>query len=287
MSARRRLLAAYAQAHPEQVARRLETSDPEQAAEALLELKATEAALVLRHVAPAAAARVLENVPPERSEPVLEELRPDIAAALLRRVAEGSRAVLLGALPASRRRVLDRLLRAGPATAAAHVDPSVVALPREVTVEEAVDRLRAEPQAISDHVYVVDPGYRLVGLVMLGALLRADPQAPLGAVMESRPDAVSASAGLEACVGHPAWRRLYALPVVDRGGVLLGVLHYETLRRVEGALGRGPVVGDIVSTGAALAELYAVGLTAITRWAARLFRAPAPSPPLGDEGGEG
>ena len=105
--------------------------------------------------------------------------------------------------------------------------------------------------------------------------------------MEARPNAVSARVGLEACVGHPAWRRLYALPVVDGGVKLLGMLHYETLRRVEGALGRGPVVSDIVTTGAALAELYAVGLAAITRWAATLFRTPAPSPPLGDEGGEG
>jgi len=287
MRARAQLLAAYAAAHPEQFARRLETSDPEQAAAVLLELEATGAAVVLRHLAPPAAARVLQRIPSDRGEQVLEALRPDIAAALLRRVPEGSRTVLLGALPASRRRLVDRLLRAGPATAAAHVDPSVVAFPREVTVDEAVDRLRSGPQASSPHVYVVDPGHRLVGLVSLDALLRGDPQALLGAVMETRPDAVSATAGLEACLGHSSWRRLYALPVVDRGGVLLGLLHYETLQRAESALGRGPIVGDIVTTGAALAELYAVGLAAIIRWTASLFHTSVPRPPSRDEGGEG
>ena len=104
--------------------------------------------------------------------------------------------------------------------------------------------------------------------------------------MRGRTDAVYGHAGLEACVRHPAWRRLCALPVVDRDGVLLGLLHYETLRRMESQLGRGPVVGGVVTTGTALAELYATGLFAMTRWAASLFRAPATSSHARDEGGQ-
>jgi magnesium transporter len=280
------LLEAYAAAHPDQVARTLETADPEAAATTLLELEPAEAALVLQHVAPPAAARLLERLPSSSGKRLLEELRDDVAAALLRRVPESARADLLAALPTSRRRALDLLLRARPATAAAHVIPSVIALPSEVTAGAAIDRVRAEPQASSHHVYVIDSRHRLIGVVTLGALLRADPGATLRAVMRARPDAVYGHAGVEACVRHPAWRRLSELPVVDRDGVLLGVLHYETLRRMESQLGRGPVAGGVVTTGTALAELYATGLFATTRWAGSLFRAPAMSSRVPDEGGQ-
>jgi hypothetical protein len=66
---------------------------------------------------------------------------------------------------------------------------------------------------------------------------------------------LQARAGVGAILAHPAWRELHALPVVDEGGLLVGVLRrevYEELRERP----TEPGTSSSTNVGLALAELF-------------------------------
>ena len=67
-------------------------------------------------------------------------------------------------------------------------------------------------------------------------------------------------------VMHPAWKRLHALPVVDREGRLLGAIRYGALRAIEAELGERLLRFD-ARVAPALAELCALGVAAIVSMA--------------------
>jgi len=98
----------------------------------------------------------------------------------------------------------------------------------------------------------------------------------LGELMTRDPQALLASASRESIASHPAWQRVHALPVVDRGGVLLGAVRYETVRRLERELGRAARDPDRHATASALAELYGLGLGGFVEWASTTVRGTGP-----------
>jgi hypothetical protein len=84
--------------------------------------------------------------------------------------------------------------------------------------------------------------------------------------MTKNPDALAADTPIELILKHPAWRRVHALPVLDRDRRLLGALRYSTFRALEAELGKAQSGPDAGRTALALAELYGVGASALTQW---------------------
>ena len=64
----------------------------------------------------------------------------------------------------------------------------------------------------------------------------------------------------ESIVAHPAWKRIHALPVVERDGRFVGVIRYESVRQLEGRLLEQDVEDHAARTATALGEVYALGL---------------------------
>ena len=106
-----------------------------------------------------------------------------------------------------------------------------VTLPRELTVGEALARLRemAETPNMIYYLYIVagEDSWKLDGVIALRSLILSDPSAPLERVMRS-----------ELQVAHPhdaavdvaqkiAEYNLLALPVVDEAGDILGIVTFD------------------------------------------------------------
>jgi magnesium transporter len=257
MTLQSRLARELLRLDPVRAAAALEELDLAEAARLLGAIGAEEAAPLLAAIAPHAAAAVLERLPAPGAAAMLERLEQDTAARLVRRLAEVHREAILAHLPPAPARALTTLLHFPEHTAGALMDPGVLALPRDITVDEARRRVRDASNHARYNVYVVDRNHVLVGVVNLRELLVAAPHATLADVMTPDPQRLVAHADRAAVVAHPGWKHVHSIPVVDERGCYLGAVRYRTLRQLEEEL-LGAAEAD-ADASRALGELFAAG----------------------------
>jgi magnesium transporter len=105
------------------------------------------------------------------------------------------------------------------------MSPAVVALPKEMTCQEAIEALRkvAEEMETVYYAYVVDQG-RLIGVLSLRDLVFARPEAPIERVMRTGLVTLPADMPVEEVARTFDKYNFLALPVVDQEGRLLGIV---------------------------------------------------------------
>lgn len=180
---------------------------------------------------PHAAAEVLHVVPAAVAAGVVDSLDPDEAAELLRALPDGERAAVLGAMRVARSAVVRGLLAWPDDSAAARMNPEVATVRPTMTVREAVDALRAQPEATADsaEVWVTsDPaaeggGTALLGVVSFRDLVLAAPELLIADLMREDVVTVEPTADQERAARLLQDHHLAVLPVVA-DGQLLGVL---------------------------------------------------------------
>lgn len=266
MSAEVLLARAFAAAYPDEVARFIERLPPEGAAEVLGALEAESAANVLARAVPLIAAHSLARLDAQAAGEILEASHPTLAADLLFRLERATRSRLLDAISPARAEDLKRMTEYGPRRAGGRLDPRAPALPETLSVSEVFERLRAYPAGVMHYVYAIDSERRLTGVINMRELMLAPPDAPLGTILARNPEALFAHDPLEVIARHAGWKRNHALPVIDRDRRFLGALRYSTFRAIETELGQAAAGPDADQTASALAELCAVGASAMTRF---------------------
>ncbi len=278
MELERELALRVLAAHPGEAARVVERLPVEAAAGLLRSAELKSCAAMLAQMAPGAARRALAAIPADRAGAIAGELPVAVAAIFLRGLSAEVRAPILAALRSRRARALESLLRYPEGSAGALMDPEVLALPEDLTAEEAVERVREAAHAARYNLYVVDREQRLVGVLNQRELLVAPRDATLGSLMSRSVHRLPAEADRVAVVSHPAWRVVHALPVVDRSGVYLGAVRYRAFRQLEDALRARR--GDPSVTARALGDLFRTGAAAVVD----MLSTPAPregGPPHG------
>ncbi|UNX53676.1 magnesium transporter [Georgenia sp. TF02-10] len=166
-------------------------------------------------------ARVFAGLEPDDRVSLLDEVPAGVATRLLHGLTPGERertAVVLGYPGGSIGR------RMSPGVVTVHPDASVAA---------ALDRVKSRLDD-AETVYtvaVVDDERRLVGVVSLRDLIRAERGAAVGAVMRE-PFAVLASSDAEAAARRCADLKLLALLVVDEEQRLVGILTVDDALRI-------------------------------------------------------
>jgi magnesium transporter len=278
MRIRRSLAEGLVASHPDEAANVLEALDAAEAAAFLATLEPPLAAGVLLRTTAHPATAILAELERARAARVVTKLPVDVAAAYLRRLpAEGVEGILSDLAP-GRARSIRSLLRFREGTAGALMDPEVLALPADLTVRDAVERVRKSAEKARYNLYVVDREDVLVGVFNLRELLLAPTRRPLEEIMQSDVMRVSAELSWRALVDHPGWREVHALPVVDAGGTYLGAVRYRTLRQLEARLRAPTDPGDV--TARTLGELFSMGLTGA-------IEALAAASPAGRDGRDG
>jgi magnesium transporter len=237
-------------------------ADPDVLTHAYLASHPADAARVLEDLAVGDATALFARVPARLGAPVLEAMRPQVAAsvlpadaergalllrnlsvpgaaALLRYLPETRRAALIEALPAAMALACRTLLGYPEDSVGACIDTDLVALPQGARVREAIDALREVRARGSVPVYVVDGRRRPLGQVELAALLQAVPEAQLDTLAVELPGTLPAVTPIAAALEHPTWREADLVPVVERGGALVGVVDRRALRRAQGGRAGG------------------------------------------------
>ena len=192
----------------------------ENLAELLEWLDEEEAAEIAKELDTAQLADVLDEMDPDEAADLLGDLRPEQARQALAEMEEAEEVRPLLGYPDE--------------TAGGLMTTAYVALPRNATLEEAIAFLRTlDPDTdIPNYLYVIDENQRLVGVVSLAALIRADPQTRLEKVMDPEVIYVTADTDQEEAARLMSKYDLSSVPVVDNQQRLIGVITFDDLVEV-------------------------------------------------------
>jgi CBS domain-containing protein len=176
--------------------------------------------------------RLIENLDPERLADVLFEMEADDAADLLAELSEVAREEVLEAMDDEEADDLRRLLAYDSQSAGGLMTPNPLILRPDVTVGEALARLREFelPQVLASNVFVTEaptetPTGRYLGMIGFQRLLRVPPGEDVGSALDDEvPEPVSPDTPEDEVARRLAAYDGLALPVVDRAGRLLGAV---------------------------------------------------------------
>ena len=224
-----RLLQRFAEGHPTEAAAVLGEHTADDAAAVLARLPEEAGANLLGRTASLVAAGALSRLDPARARSLLARVPLERAAALLRQLEPEAREALLVALPGSER--LRSLINYPRGTAGALMDPSVLALPADLDLDEARLRLGEFSANLALDLYLVDSDHRLVGVTDLREVLDPARRGPLRA-LSRKMDPLRDRSDLASVSAHPGWLNRDTLPVVDDRGTYLGAVRAERLRQV-------------------------------------------------------
>jgi magnesium transporter len=176
---------------------------------------------------------ILEELPVETVVEGVRDLDSDDAVAILETLEPAERAEILEALPASDRVVLRRSLDYPENSAGRLMQTELVAMPPFWTAGQVLDFFRETSSDVLPHsffeVFVVDPGYHLLGTVFLDALVRARSGAPLEDIMQSDRRRVFVTEDAAEVARIFEHYNLVSTPVVDDSGRLVGVITIDDI----------------------------------------------------------
>lgn len=187
----------------------------------------------LMEVGEATREEILDELPVETLIEGVRDLESDDAVAILEALEPKEQAEVLDALPAQERIVLRRSLDYPEDSAGRLMQTTFVAAPPFWTAGRVLDFFREcgeenLPENFFE-VFVVDPGYHLLGTVFLDALVRARSSVRLDEIMQEDRRRVNATEdGAEAARLFERYN-LVSVPVVDESERLVGVLTIDDI----------------------------------------------------------
>ncbi|MDQ7819584.1 MAG: CBS domain-containing protein [Armatimonadota bacterium] len=220
--------------HPADLAALMADLDRAERVEVVAALGHEQAAEALAEAAPQVQADVMRTLPTDVAADILEEMAPDDATDILTDLPPERAQELISHMAPEEARDVRTLLQYPEGTAGSVMTTEAIALPRDLTVDQTLQRLRAlAPRA--EHIYylyVVDGAGRLVGVLPLRALIVASPATPIAEIMTPQVVTLHPDDDLETVAAALTTYDLLALPVVDPDGRLLGVVTVDDVMDV-------------------------------------------------------
>jgi magnesium transporter len=176
---------------------------------------------------------ILEELPVETLAEAMRDLESDDAVAILEALEPEERAEVLEALPAHERVILRRSLDCPEDSAGRLMQTTLIAVPPFWTAGQVLDFFRnTDPDELPDNffeVFVVDPGYRLLGTVFLDALVREAPTKRVDEIMQADRRRVHPTDESAEVARLFERYNLVSVPVVDEAERLVGVITIDDI----------------------------------------------------------
>ncbi|MGO8843108.1 MAG: magnesium transporter [Methyloceanibacter sp.] len=225
--------AALAQEHVADIVERLNAEPLERASAVLSAMPLERAAEVLDEPGLEAAADLVESQPSERAITLLKALSADQRADIFRHLGAPARERLLSQLDAETRTSLVQLLSYPENTAGSIMTTEFVSVPSSWTVGETLRHIRAVESTRETiyAIYVLNPKTKaLIKAVSLRRLIVSEPHVSvLSIAPPRRPVTVSPFADREEVARLISKYDLLAVPVVSRGGHVLGIVTVDDI----------------------------------------------------------
>lgn len=225
-----RILAeSYAVRYPQEFAVQLEHLPEGEVVDFLDDRSPQNSRPLLEHLAPDLLEKVLPKLSPVHSIPFLENLDAIRCAEVLGRLSEDTRRGFLDRLTQTKAKEIQRLLSFSEDSAARLMDPRVITLRKNMTVAQALGRIRENKPRFTRHLFLVNEKGELEGIVEIQALALSEKMKPIGELAKPVITVVEKFTSREEILKELEDHKIADLPVVDPEGRLVGVIHYDTL----------------------------------------------------------
>jgi magnesium transporter len=214
--------------HPADLADVAELLEREQLQQLLTALGPARAADVLEYLDEDLRTEFLEAITPRQAAELVTQMTPDDRADTLEEIDEEHVEEILSEIPAEARQETEKLLAYEPDTAGGLMTTEVVSVSADMTVESALENVRAFARAGRKEamyaIYATDEQGRVVGVMSLRELLAAPAGAKISDAAWTEVVSVSPRADREEVARVISKYGFVAVPVVSESGHLMGVI---------------------------------------------------------------
>ena len=217
--------------HPADIARDIQGYPEEEAVALLEDLPIDVAAQAVEEMAPEIAAPLMLDLDSKLAGKILEEMHSDHAVDILQEFDVEEREKVLSEISALSVTELLRLLSYPEDSVGSIMSPDLTILSKDITVEEATLTLRKKREECEDlhYVYVVDGAGRLQGILYMRDLIFSSPSAKISDIMHAEVTTVRVDQDKEEAAQLLDRYHYLALPVVDSGNRLLGIVTVDSV----------------------------------------------------------
>jgi len=169
---------------------------------------------------------LLRSFTDEKVREFVNEMPPDDRVRLLEELPASVAKKLIASLSAEERKSTNLLMGYQPETAGRVMTPEYISLRRDMTVDNALERVRkqAKEKETIYTLFVTDYSKKLEGVITLKELLVADGEAVIEDIMTKHAISVSTDTDQEEVAKILQELDLLAIPVVDRENRLVGIV---------------------------------------------------------------
>ncbi len=217
--------------HPADIADIISQVSREEGAHLFKDLDIGTAAEALSEMEPDMQADIINALDPEKAADIIEEMPPDEAADVLSDLPTEKAKEILEHIEKEEAEDIQELLGHEEDTAGGLMTNQFIAYRYDMTVKEAIERLRKDSEESENvyYIYVVDEQEKLLGVASLRDLLLAGPDTKLSEIMELKLKTVTPDADEMVAAEIISKYNLFALPVVDNEGYLLGIVSIDDI----------------------------------------------------------
>ena len=174
---------------------------------------------------------LFEEMTPAYAAGVINEMYSDNAVDILTYAKKDDLNKYLQLLPAKTATEIRRMLHYEDKTAGSIMSTEFVAIPGNITVKEAMDRIKkaAKDAEMIYYIYVTDLEDKLIGVLTLRDMLRNDDEAMISDIMNSQVMSVKVEDDQEDVAKTIRDYNFLAIPVTDFSNRLIGIINVDDI----------------------------------------------------------
>lgn len=220
----------YLRDYPREAARKLEALPAQDAAQAIAAQSPELVIPVWEQLATDVQQRLMELLPEPALGRILTGMDPPLAAELLVACEPADRTRRMAHMDPVAAKLVEGLMAYPPDTAGRLMDPRVAGFRTDMTVADALERLRAfRKDRVLRELFLTDSEGELAGRIEIHDLITAPADERLQRIARPLAVAVLDAAPREEVVEKIEQHRIPTLPVVNVNGRLVGVIHQSAL----------------------------------------------------------
>lgn len=241
------LLSTFLEVHPDEATKAFAALYEEDQLRLFTGLPIELCVSIVERCTPLVSAKLLDVMEADKAADALRGLEPRVASSIVHFLTDEKREQLLSALPKEMAKQLRELAKYGGETAGAIMDPRVFSLMEDMTIQQAIAAIKNAPRENLYYLYVTKRTRELMGVLTIRDLLLANENEPISRYVRTRVMSIADTASTEEVFDVMLDSRFVALPVVDYGGRLVGVVQpaeamqagqeeaFEDLQKIVGA----------------------------------------------------
>lgn len=219
--------------HPADIANLIENLNFNESIKLVQSLDKETAAEVLEEVEPEYKDTLLERISPKELAHIMEEMPSAQAADVIKDLSEHKKRLVFRKLGVRKAMTLHKLSKYGNDVAGGIMNPEFMSVNKDATVGQAISKIRKHSDEHSSiyHVFVVDEGKRLEGVVSVRTLLLANSSQKVNEIMGKVIRTVRVRTHIQEVARVMTKYNLMSIAVVDKNKVIQGLITVDDILR--------------------------------------------------------